>query len=140
MKGLMPLVAAASLAVAAAEAACAWAACPTASAAAFSLAMASSRLSIGPLHGSRNASGRLGLEIRMHDRAASGQAGRLDQFVVRVDRDRLGGLVDQGLDEGVQVARVERRGGGGEPRHAGVADDSHAVLGGDDFVDLGEFA
>ena len=67
---------------------------------------------------------------RVHDRAVAGQQRRLDELVVPVDRERLVVLVDQGLDEGVEVARVERRGGGGEAaRHVEMADDLHAVVG-----------
>src|SRR5258708_11491430 len=52
------------------------------------------------------------LEIGMDDGAVLGQRGGLHQLVVPVDRERLVGLVDQGLDEREQVARVKPRGGG----------------------------
>ena len=45
-------------------------------------------------------SGRLRLEIRMHDRAVARQQRRLDDFVVPVDRELLLFLVDQRLEEG----------------------------------------
>src|SRR5665213_4037493 len=54
----------------------------------------------------------LRLEVRMNHGAVFGQRGGLDQFVVPFHRERLGRFVDQGLDEGKQVARIEARGGG----------------------------
>src|ERR1700726_2971588 len=77
------------------------------------------------------------LEIRMNDGAVLGQRGGLDQFVVPVDRERLGRLVDQGLDEREQVAGIEAGGGGRDAAgDIGVADDLDAIdLG--DFVRLG---
>ena len=64
----------------------------------------------------------------MHHLAAMGQNGGLDQFVVEIDLDCLGILVDQGLDEGEEVLGVKLRGGRGNA--AGdiqVADDLDAV-------------
>src|SRR6187551_1915554 len=69
---------------------------------------------------------RLGLEIRMHHRAVAGEHGRLDQFVVPVDRERLFFLVDQGVEEGQQILGIERGGGSREPAwHVEIADDAH---------------
>ena len=65
----------------------------------------------------------------MDDGAVAGQAGRLDEFVVPFHGERLRLLVDERLDEGVEVARVEARGGRGEAaRHVEVADDLDAVV------------
>ena len=79
-------------------------------------------------------------EVRMHDLAAVGQHGRLDQFVVAVDRELLGRLVDHRLEEGEEVPGVEQRGRGRDAaRHVEVADDLDAVGGGDDLAGLRAF-
>jgi hypothetical protein len=49
----------------------------------------------------------LGLEIRMDHGAVAGERRRLDDFVVPFDRHRLGALVDQGFQEGVEILGVE---------------------------------
>src|ERR1700732_139723 len=48
----------------------------------------------------------------MNDGAVFCQCGGLDQFVVPLHRERLGRFVDQRLDEGKQIARIEARRGG----------------------------
>ncbi len=64
----------------------------------------------------------------MNDLAVAREVGRLDQFVVPVDLDRLRRLVEQRLDEGVEVARVERRGACRDAAgNVGMADDLDAV-------------
>ena len=71
----------------------------------------------------------------MHHLAAVGQHRRLDQFVVAVDRQRLGLLVDQRLEEGEEVLGVEQRGRSGDPaRHVEMADDLDVVCRGDDLA------
>src|SRR5262249_60106626 len=73
-------------------------------------------------------------EARVYDGAVAGERRGLDDLVVPVDVERLGLLVDEDLEEGEEIARVEARRGGGEPaRHVVVADDLHAV-------DLGDTA
>ena len=70
----------------------------------------------------------------MNDGAVLGQRRGLDQFVVPLHVKRLGRFVDQGLDEGKQVARVEARGRGRNTAgDIGVADDL-------DAIDVGDFA
>src|SRR6202171_2234152 len=54
-------------------------------------------------------SGRLGLEVRMNDGAVFGQRGGFYKLVVPVYRERLAGLVDEGLDEVEQIACIEAR-------------------------------
>ena len=49
----------------------------------------------------------LRLEGGMDDRAVAGKAGRLDEFIVPLHGELLRRLVDERLDEGVQVARVQ---------------------------------
>ena len=70
----------------------------------------------------------------MNDGAVLGQRGGLDQFVVPLHRKRLGRFVDQRLDEGKQIARIQARGRGGDAaRDIGKADDL-------DAADIGDFA
>src|ERR1700693_5614124 len=67
---------------------------------------------------------RLGLEIRMHDRALAGQQRAFDDLVVPVDRKLLFFLVDHGVQEGEQVLGVERGSGSRQAsRHVEMADD-----------------
>ena len=70
----------------------------------------------------------------MDDGAVFGQRGRLDQFVVPIHGQRLVRLVDHGLDEVEQVARIKS---GGRGRNTagdiGIADDL-------DAIDFGDFA
>src|ERR1019366_154145 len=74
------------------------------------------------------------LEVRMNDGAVPGQRRGLDQFVVPLHVKRLGRFVDQGLDEGKQVARVKDRGRGSDTGgDVGIADDL-------DAADIGDFA
>ena len=47
------------------------------------------------------------LEARMHDGAVAGERRRLDDIVVPIDRQRLGLLVDQDFEEGVEILGVE---------------------------------
>src|SRR5665213_3952293 len=68
----------------------------------------------------------------MDDLAVAGEIGRLDQFVVPVDRDLLARLVDQRLDECIEVARVKRRSARRDTAgHIEIADDLDAVYLGD---------
>src|SRR6266481_1133788 len=68
------------------------------------------------------------LEVRMNDGAVLGERGGLDQFVVPIHCQSLGRFVDQRLDEGKQVARIEAR---RRSRHAARkirnADDLNAI-------------
>ena len=43
----------------------------------------------------------------MHDGAILGQCGRLDDLVVPVDRERLGLLVDENVEEIIEVLGVK---------------------------------
>jgi hypothetical protein len=45
----------------------------------------------------------------MDDGAVAGERGRLDDLVIPVDGDRLGLLVDQDLEEGIEIAGIEAR-------------------------------
>src|SRR6266403_5293235 len=68
------------------------------------------------------------LEVRMNDGAVLRQRGGLDEFVVPIHRQGLGRFVDQGLDEGKQVSRVEaRRRSRDAARKVRNADDLHAI-------------
>ena len=60
--------------------------------------------------GAGGGEGLLGDEGWMNDHAVAGEARRLDELVVPVDRERLRRLVDERLGEGVKIARVERGG------------------------------
>ena len=71
----------------------------------------------------------LGWKRGVDDGAVAGQARRLDEFVVPLHGELLRRLVDERLDEGVEVARVEARRRVGEAaRHVEVADDLDAVV------------
>src|SRR5712664_375461 len=76
------------------------------------------------------------LEVRMNDGAVLRQRGGLDEFVVPIHRQGLGRFVDQRLDEGKQVARIQaRRRGRYAARKVRNADDLHAIYL-DDFAAL----
>jgi len=64
----------------------------------------------------------------MDDLAVAREVGGLDQIVVPLDGDLLRRLVDQRLDEGVEVASVERGGAGGDAaRNVEITDDLDAI-------------
>ena len=69
----------------------------------------------------------------MNDLTAMRQHRRLDQFVILIDGERLGFLVDQRFNERKQVLRVQQRGRCCDPaRYVQMPDNRDAI----DFNDL----
>src|SRR5260221_425181 len=79
-------------------------------------------------------------KLLVHQAAAGGQQGRLDDLVGPVELQLLGLLVDQRRQEGQQVAGVEAARIRRDPaRHVGMGDQLHAVLD-DDLAMHGQLA
>ena len=77
----------------------------------------------------------------MHEGPILGEQGCLDEFIVPLDRERLGFRVDQGLDESQKVFRIERRGRGGQPSgDIQMADDLDAIFCNDGLAGFRQFA
>ena len=71
----------------------------------------------------------------MHNLPAIGQHGRLDQFVVAIDREGLARLVDHRLQEGEEIPGIEQRGRRSDAAgDVEVADDLDVVGGDDDLT------
>ncbi len=76
----------------------------------------------------------------MHHLAVMGEHGGLHQLVFHIDGEHLLLLVDHGLKEGVEVLRIEQRSGCSDTTgHIKMADDLHAIGGGDDLTRLRAF-
>src|SRR5580700_7350854 len=71
---------------------------------------------------------RFRLEIRMNDRAVTGEYGGFHNIVVPVDGERFGLFIDQDFQERIEVPGVKARRRRGEPAgYVAIADDFDAV-------------